>query len=224
MTDPPGWPVRREVGSAGTFHARPLPRPARREVAVFEVDRPALVLGSTQADDVVDAVAARAGGVEVVRRRSGGGAVLLEPAAALWVDVVVPAGDELWSDDVGLAFAWLGEAWAGALGALGLAAVVHEGGLCTTTWSRLVCFGGLGPGEVTLGGAKVVGLAQRRTREAARFQCAALLAWAPERLLALLAMDDATRGRAAAELATAAAAVPAASPDLVEAFLAHLPP
>ena len=63
-------------------------------------------------------------------------------------------------------------------------AVVHRGGLVATPWSRQVCFAGLGPGEVTVAGRKVVGVAQRRTRHGARFQVAALLRWDPAALVA----------------------------------------
>ncbi|HVW31171.1 MAG TPA: hypothetical protein VHL53_01415, partial [Acidimicrobiia bacterium] len=81
------------------------------------------------------------------------------------------------------------------------------GALRTSAWSPRVCFAGLGPGEVTIAGRKVVGLAQRRTREGALFQCCALLRWEPQRLLALLALDDAARARGAAELAGVATGV-----------------
>ena len=64
----------------------------RVEIWVFDVERPALVLGSTQRPDIVDAEACRRAGVEVVRRRSGGGLVLLEPGNVVWFDVVVPRG------------------------------------------------------------------------------------------------------------------------------------
>jgi lipoate-protein ligase A len=148
---------------------------------VIEPTGPALVLGSTQA-----APPPVGGGVDVVRRRSGGGAVLVEPGQLVWVDVFVPAGDPLWDDDVGRAFGWLGRAWAAALG--DPRAVVHDGPLVQTPWSRAVCFAGLGPGEVTTGGAKVVGMAQRRTRAGALFQCAALRAWDPAPLVALLGL------------------------------------
>ena len=74
-----------------------------------------------------------------------------------------------------------------------------------TAWSDRVCFAGLGPGEVTVEGRKVVGLSQRRTREAVLFQCCAALRWEPERLLDLLALEDAERARGAAELARVAA-------------------
>ena len=40
------------------------------------------------------------------------------PGEVLWVDVVVPADDPLWDDDVGRATHWLGELWAAALAAL----------------------------------------------------------------------------------------------------------
>jgi hypothetical protein len=35
----------------------------------------------------------------------------------------------------------------------------------------VVCFASVGPGEVVRGGSKVVGVSQRRTKDAARFQC-----------------------------------------------------
>ncbi|MGI8983034.1 MAG: hypothetical protein ACR2HM_00630, partial [Acidimicrobiales bacterium] len=93
------------------------------------------------------------------------------------------------------------------------------GPLVTTPCSRLVCFAGLGPGEVTLSGAKVVGMAQRRSRAGALFQCAALREWRPERLIDRLALSGDQRRRAARELAGVARGV-----DIdVDAFLRLLP-
>ena len=171
-------------------------------MCIVEPTSAAVVLGSTQPDSVV------APGTPTVRRRSGGGAVLVEPGGLVWVDVFVPAGDPLWEADVGRAFAWLGRLWMAALADAGTAgARAHTGPLVTTPWSPLVCFAGLGPGEVTLDGAKVVGMSQRRTRSGALFQCAALLEWRPERLLDRLALSDDDRARGARELAGAARAV-----------------
>ena len=220
---PGGWVVTRERGAAADFHGRSLPAAPVRAVEVLEVDRPALVLGSTQPDADADADALQAAGVDLVRRRSGGGAVLLEPHGALWVDIVVPRADPLWSDDVGVAFHWVGHAWAAALRSLGIATDVHEGALVTSQWSRLVCFAGLGPGEVTAGGAKVVGVAQRRTRDGARFQCALLHRWDPTATLDLLALDRAERRVAADELAAAAAGLDLAAGDVAEALVRNLP-
>lgn len=216
------WPVAVRRESAADFHGRPLAEPLERAVWVCEPTGPALVLGSTQRDEVVDAVACRRAGIDVVRRRSGGGAVLVGPDG-LWVDVLLPRGDPRWDDDVARAFLWLGRAWAAALGDLGVHAAVHEGGLCTTRWSRLVCFGGLGTGEVVdPAGAKLVGIAQRRTRAGARFQCMALGSWEPARLLGLLALPAEERREATSALADVARAVPVPLDALRASFLAQL--
>jgi lipoate---protein ligase len=203
-------------GIAGWAAARPA---GERSVVVLDVARPTLVLGSSQADGTVDRERAARRGVDIVRRRSGGAAVLVEPGAAVWIDVTIPAGDPLWDDDVGRAFHWLGAAWAEVLAAGGLPARMHDGPLRSTPWSGRVCFAGLGSGEVTVDGRKVVGLSQRRTREAARFQCCALLRWEPERTLDLLALDDAARRAGAAELRVVAAGV-GAVPDLAASLVA----
>ena len=178
-------------GSAADFHARPVPLPARPAVWVFDVGAPALVLGSSQATALADAAACDAAGVEVVRRRSGGGAVLLEPGAVVWFDVVVPADvlrDIGLGDDVGRSMVWLGEHVAVALGALDVEAIaVHRRAMVATAWSRLVCFDGLGPGEITTAGGKLVGISARRTRNASRFQCVVHVRWSPAALVELLA-------------------------------------
>lgn len=188
---------------------------------------PALVLGSTQPAIHVDSAAAEAAGVEVVRRRSGGGAVLVGPDRMVWVDLVVPAGDPLWQPDVGRAFWWLGEVWASALAGLGAnGATVHRGPLVSSAWSRMVCFAGLGAGEVTAsGGGKIVGLAQRRSRHGALFQCAVPLAWDPAAMPPLLALDAASRTRLEADARHFGAGLaPGVTPAQVEqALLAHLP-
>ena len=194
-------PVERWRGSAGEFHARTVPPIEEATLWWFEVATPALVLGSTQPESVVDHPAAQASGVEVVRRRSGGGAVLLAPGTATWVDVLLPRTDPRWTDDVGRSFDWLGRAWVDALAELGVAgAVVRTGPLLATTWSALVCFAGLGPGEVTVGGRKVVGIAQRRTRDHARFQCAVLHRWDAAGIAALVDPGAASRSELAADL------------------------
>ena len=220
------WAVHRATGSAATFHQRPLEEPLERTVHVWEVDRPALVLGSAQPDTVVDRGACASAGVEVVRRRSGGGAVLLDPGATVWVDVELPRTDPLWRDDIGRAAWWLGECWAAALGDPGVGgAVVHRGPMVTTEWSPLVCFAGLGPGEVTagLGGPKVLGLSQRRTRAGARFQCAVNLRWESGRLAGLVDLPEAHRERLAGALDGAVHVVTGSPHDVVNRLLFALP-
>ena len=178
-------------------------------IAVFEVTgAPTLVLGSTQGRFVLGS-AARTGSYEelradvepqsnggpasgegnLTRRASGGGAVLVSPGAQVWIEVFLPRGHPLWRDDVVLSGLWIGEAWADAFRSLGSpeTALVHRGRLSGGSWSKVVCFAGLGPGEVTVGGRKVVGIAQRRDRGGARFQTTSPLVWDPVRTLGALA-------------------------------------
>jgi len=183
-------------------------------------DRPALVLGSAQPEADVDRDGAAAAGLEVVRRRSGGSAVVVGPGRLVWADVVLPAADPLWSDDVGIAPVWLGRCWAEALASVGVTdPVVHEGAMVRGRWGSLVCFAGIGPGEVLVGGRKLVGISQRRTRAAALFQAAVLLRWDPAETVAGLAADPG----AAADLADVAVGLADLTPEhrgLADAFIA----
>jgi lipoate---protein ligase len=191
VTPAGGWDVRRLRGPAAELHAREVPDAPGRTVWLLEAERPALVLGSTQSPVLVDAAEAVDAGVDLARRRSGGGVVLVVPETTVWADVIVPAGDPLWDDDVGRAALWLGRAWQAALASLGVVPTeVHEGALACGPLGRLVCFATVGAGEVTTPDRrKLVGISQRRTRSAARFQCAAYTRWEPDRLVRLLGLD-----------------------------------
>jgi len=145
------------------FEPEELRRLAQRTAFVRGVDRPTLVLGSTQPEEVVDSDAVRRQGIAVRRRRSGGGAVLVEPGRAVWVDTWVPRADPLFDDDVAAATRWVGEWWVRALEVDGLG--VHTGRPVCPRWGRLICFAAVGAGEVVHEGRKVVGVAQWRSRE-----------------------------------------------------------
>jgi len=193
-------------------------------VTILDSTTPAVVLGSTQPESVVDGRLAAERGWAVARRRSGGGAVLVGRGRCLWVDVVLPRADPRWDDDVSRAAWWLGDVWAGAVEDAGLGgAQTWRGAMTDNRWSRLVCFSGLGPGEVCVGGRKVVGVAQRRTRHGALFQCAALVDGDHRPLLGVLAMAPADRLRAASDLAeTTMGLGPGRAADLEAALLRRL--
>lgn len=162
-------------GSVAELHALDpfSPVPPDRPVVWHQRFRDdAIVLGSRQSAELVDAAQAQSAGLDVARRRSGGGAVLLRPGQMLWVDLLVPPG--VVPDDVRGSMIWLGEVWRDALGELGAATdamTVHRGGLTDTRWAELVCFAGVGPGEIVVGDHKLMGLSQRRTRHGVRAQC-----------------------------------------------------
>jgi len=148
----------------------------------------AVVLGSTQSTELLDRAACRTAGYEIVRRRSGGGLVLVERGRTVWVDVVVPHGHVLWSDDIDRSAAWLGNCWRNTLASLGIEGLdVHEGAMERPPWSREVCFLGRASGEVTMGSRKAVGISQRRTRDWCRLQSSLSLRWEAETLRQLLA-------------------------------------
>lgn len=209
------WRIEHLRGDAGAFHQRPLAD--ARTATFFEPDAPTLVLGSSQRDASVDADEARRRGIGVARRRSGGGGVLLLPGELVWLDLEIPVGDELWGDDIGRSMWWVGELWCAALAELEPNAVVHRGPMLGTPWSTDVCFAGTGPGEVLRDGAKLVGISQRRTRTAARFQSMVHRTWRPDVVAALVA-----GGPAADELAEIAATCNAPIATITDCLIGEL--
>ena len=219
------WSVDRRVGDAATLHAFEPPSDGRAALVIADVQRPALVLGSTQPADVVDHDRARDRGLDIVRRRSGGSSVVLVPGGQLWIDVWVPAGDALWVDDVAAAAIPVGESWAAALAASGWAGLtVHRGGAEAAPWSDLICFAGRGPGEVfTADGRKLLGLSQRRTRDWIRLQCLVHRRWSAVEALAGLSLADHERVAAEVALRESVAAIGATDESaLVTGLIAAL--
>jgi lipoate-protein ligase A len=156
-----------ELHALDPFAGRTVTEP---EVWWCDHDDAAIVLGSRQTEAVLDHDACARAGLEIVHRRSGGGAVLLAPGAVVWIDAIVPHG--VAPDDVRGSMVWIGDRWRIAIAPFVAAAdlVVHAGGMMCTPWSDLVCFAGIGPGEVLVDDAKLVGLSQRRTRHGLRLQ------------------------------------------------------
>lgn len=136
---------------------------------------PALVMGSAQRETDFDVEALRNDDIALAPRRSGGGAVFIEPAGVVWVDVLAPRGSRYWSDDLGATFLRVGECWQAALRELGVASEIVQESPDRSPEARLACWAGLGWGEVTVDGAKIVGLSMRRTRWGARIQGMAVI-------------------------------------------------
>jgi lipoate-protein ligase A len=201
-----------------------------RLVVHCRVEGPALVLGSAQSESLADREECTRLGLSVVRRRSGGGAILVAPGAQLWVDAYLPTGDPLLARDLSQSFAWFGHAWADAISALSKGAadtpsVVAPGRAGPRDrLSRLLCFAATGPGEVTLGGRKVVGISQRRDRKGAWFHSMALLRPAPTELVDCLLLRPEEKEAALSCLLSASATLGEvlSPPPGEEELLAHL--
>jgi len=212
-----GWSLSTATGTSQDLHDRARPDPMQRAIVVCHPIGRAVVLGSTQTAPAPELVPPAAA---VARRTSGGGAVWIAPGELVWVDVDLPATDPLWDDDVGRSFLWLGRAWAAALKKVDVGgASIWEGGLRCGPAGRALCFAGLGPGEVSVAGRKVVGISQRRTREGTRFHCAALLRWAPLPLARTMGVPESVWP----ELPELAAGLEVKPEDLVAALLEALP-
>ncbi|TSA53981.1 MAG: hypothetical protein D4R44_02470 [Actinobacteria bacterium] len=207
-------------------HGRDLP--SVRSVWNVQVIAPAIVLGSRQTTLELDDEACRSYGVEIVRRRSGGGMVFLAPGAQVWLDVVIPRSDVLWSEDVAKASWWLGDVWRSAIESLGIPdAFVHRESLSSGDLGDLVCFAGAGPGEVMATNSagrttKIVGMSQRRTKDLARFQCTVYLQWEPNRLLQLVSASNSQRIALSNSLTDCVTTIDRQPNQVVDAFLGQL--
>ena len=213
------WRFQEFQAGVGEFHG--MEHPGEREVWLHcwgNEERGALVLGSSQPEELVDADALQRRGLELVKRQSGGGSVLVVPGSVVWIDVLIPRDDPLWEDDVGKSALWLGEAWQATLLEFGISAEVHQGPYQPGEWGELICFAGRASGEVFVDGKKSVGISQRRTRQGARFQTALARQWDITDLSPLLNLPLEGRSRLETEAATAAHPLPLPPQSVFTAF------
>ena len=216
------WKLHTEHVSALQHHGRDLP--FERSIWDVRVTQTAIVLGSRQHESLLNVEMCKRDRIEIVQRRSGGGIVYLEPNKHVWLDVVIPRDDELWSDDVAKASWWLGEVWINTLNELGIANIsVHHDSLQSDAWGDLLCFAGIGPGEVVVQSgdavSKVVGISQRRSRDYARFQCTLYMEWNPH----IVGRYLQTTYGSLDEVVSRASAVLATPQHVVDTFVSHLP-
>jgi lipoate-protein ligase A len=163
------WDIDRQTLSAQAAHDLDLLSGSGRKVRIFVPTVPAVVLGSTQRDDIIDTAFVTARRLDVARRRSGGGAVLVDPSV-VWVDFAIARDDPLWDDDIARSMQWLGRLWSRTLAGIGIDGHVHVGPAIAPPLARALCFCGIGHGEVVVEARKAIGISQRRTRDGARFQ------------------------------------------------------
>jgi lipoate-protein ligase A len=149
----------------------------------YTLTAPAVVLGLAlhhRRAQVIDEERCRAAGVQVLERSAGGGAVLLDVGGVLCCSVCIPDPHA----DLTESYRWLGEHFARRLGLRRVevdgarrdVAMLRERADAVATLVLNTCYGALSPHEVVnAAGAKVVGMAQVRRRQAALFQVGILL-------------------------------------------------
>ena len=227
---PRAWRVLERHDRPAVLHGN-LPDPLGARLACVCVSLgQAVVIGSAQPASDFDGERLAAAGIDLVRRRSGGGAVLVAPGRQVWLDVFVPNEDVLAESDVGKSFHWLGDVFAEAIATvLGTFAAdarieVNRGPVQATPWSTSLCYAGLGAGEVTVAGRKVVGMSQRRERSGAWIHSMALLNDRSGDLADLLAGGAERRADARAGLSRAGLAnAEYLAEPLTEEILGRLP-
>jgi len=159
---------------------------------------PAVSLGHMQcAEQILDLDACAAAGVDVVQRPTGGRAVLH------WEEVtyaVVGTVDDMrFGTDLAATHARIGACLAAALARLGVSATLSRPALDPERrLSRQPCFVSSGRAELLVGGRKLLGSAQRRTRHAFLQHGSLLVGPAHERLVELMRDTRADPERAAA--------------------------
>lgn len=137
-----------------------------RLVQFCEPSSPSLVLGSSQHLDQSVADWAARKGYALSRRHSGGGAVAVAPGAQLWVNIYIRRSDPLFVHDISKSFHWIGEVFQSLCEAAGASSPrVQSSAPILSPLSKIICFAGVGAGEITVDGRKIVGFSQRRTRD-----------------------------------------------------------
>ena len=133
------WEIDRQSLSAQAAHDVDLLTRSGRKVRIFDPTAPAVVLGSTQREDLLDVEVVAARGLEVARRRSGGGAVFVDESV-VWIDFAIARDDPLWVDDIAHSMQWLGRLWSSAVASIDVDAKVHTGPPIVSALARAICF------------------------------------------------------------------------------------
>ncbi len=182
-------------------------------------EHPTLILGPGQTLQDVEEWAV---GPEVlVVKRQAGGTAVLASADMLGLDVFLPAGHPLITQDVVETYRWLGMVWRDTMHSLGAPSHLvsireaRQAAPSADAPIRLACFGTLSPYEVTSGERKLVGLAQIRRRGGVLLQSALHLHFDPTGLAGVLSADCSSQ--LAAGLSAAAVGLDEAAGTTVEA-------
>lgn len=167
--------VSKHTCSAEQAHQYQFPSDSRTEIACFEISNTSLVMGSAQRPEIFDQQALAKADIDLVKRSSGGGAVFVDGLNVIWVDVFAPKDSPLWHRDLAKNFEIVGGCWQRAFSECGMRLEMVTSSTSKSAEARLVCWAGIGWGELVVGNRKILGLSQRRNRWGARVQGMAVL-------------------------------------------------
>jgi len=171
------WIIVKSSDTAQELHNADFKDSIKPTIIVNQLSQDALVLGSSQSIQL-DTARASENNIEICKRKSGGGLVYMNHKQDLWVDIYLPNNSPLFVKDIGKSFLWVGQLWKDALSSywtkdqLVMAETKHP----ENSLSKLICFEGVGHGEILLNGPngklkKIVGLSQKRKRHGCKIQC-----------------------------------------------------
>ena len=179
------WRIETKYSETALAHEASLDEWGKPTIWIIEPKDSCLVLGKSQrGKPFLDLSYLEEQGINLTVRQSGGGAVLVSPSDMLWVDIFVPERSKFWIGDIAKASVWIGGIWRDALKLLDVECSLFEGKFSRSAVSDLICFAGKGPGELFVGGKKILGISQRRSKSGTRFQCALIINWKPEHMIA----------------------------------------
>ena len=160
--------------------------PGEAVFRVYRWSRPTVSFGRNEpARDRYDPAASRSAGIEFVRRPTGGRAVLHD--RELTYAAILPLKGR---GGLRATYELINRGLVQALGSLGVPAVMVEVGGSSAGLDSGPCFNQPAPGEVTVGGRKLVGSAQARLEGAILQHGSLLIGPGQERLLGLGSTSD----------------------------------
>ena len=179
------WAIETKYSETALAHEANLDEWREPTIWVIEPKDSCLVLGKSQrGKDFLNLSYLEEQNINLTVRQSGGGAVLVSPEDMLWVDIFVPKESRFWLADIAKASIWIGGIWRDALKRLDIECSLFHENFSRSEASDLICFIGRAPGELFIDNRKILGISQRRSKHGTRFQCALIINWQPEHMVA----------------------------------------
>ena len=179
------WIIETKYSETALAHEANLDEWREPTIWIIEPKDSCLVLGKSQRGrDFLNLSYLEEQNINLAVRQSGGGAVLVAPEDMLWVDIFVPKESKFWIADIAKASIWIGGIWHDALKRLDIECSLFDENFSRSEAYDLICFIGRAPGELFINTRKILGISQRRSKFGTRFQCALIINWKPDHMIA----------------------------------------